>query len=148
MKYLVCKFGDDCFMVNTFALFDDKESAIQDAKSIGHGKVQNTFKNLPMNKGKILRVSVNKFGDLCVSEVFEIKDDTKWCMVRHHGFDGIDFSCAQFLDKATALAAMEESISDYVEFDVNEEEYDGSDSWCIDDGNEWLYWDVLEIKEG
>ena len=157
MKYLVCKFGDDCFFIDAFCLYDEKGPAIEDAMSISspeyEPETQTVFEDLPMNKGKIFRVDADCDDELCVAEVFEIAEETKWCVIWHHGFDGVDFSCKQFTDKESALAEMSADIEDDTEsfcdaWDDIENKYSGEDTWSIDTGCEYYYWDLYEVKEG
>lgn len=172
MNYILCELNDENYTMPGFSFHKNFISAQNEAiesivevfkNSEGFDfNIETTEPNLAYDKGrKIIRIdgtwktcnfNCNEEHQFYVTEIMKI-DISKgnYLLIYHHAYEGVDFHIEYqgtyeecFEEKKKQMIEMDKdlcSLSDGIDENFNPEEDN-----CIDDGNEWHYWSIVEIQ--
>ena len=92
----------------------------------------------------------NDIMDFSVCEVYEIKE-RPYALIWWHAYNGVDFAVTEFDDFTEANEAMRsEAVDALIEW--NDPEFEGVKpedvSACVDTGDEWQCWRIIELDKG
>lgn len=119
--------------------------------------IEKTFTNIAASHGKIAECVSTTRGirgtirstedDWAVIEIYEI-DDNPWALVEWHAYDGVDFTVKTYPTQEEASKVMRyDAANAATQFSSAIECWDP----CfinLDTGNEWLMYQIVQIKEG
>ena len=146
--YLLCELGDDHYTEPVFTVFQCPEAAFAGAikSCLNYAKDENFTIEIESQE----RVSV-KFGssNFYVTEV-KAFDSTKgdYMLVWHHAYDGVGFDIDYTGSYEECKNKMRERVKETQEQFQCELEWETGVQACIDTGNEWELWTIINSANG
>ena len=146
--YLLCELGDEHYTDPVFTVFQCQKAAFSSAikSCLNYAKDRDFTMEVESQK----RISV-RFGssNFYVTEVKEF-DPTKgdFILVWHHAYDGVGFDIEYTGSYEECKNKMTECVNEAQEQIQCELEWETAVQACIDTGNEWELWTIINCANG
>ena len=153
MKYLICELKDENYTEPYFHVCDKKEKSFTESMKRLEYLFQNKDSKIEIShRGDVLRVDWSSKDRFYVIENLPVDESAGDCLlVWHHAYNGVNF---KILAQGTYDECVKERIriikKIFAEEDLSSGDNEGFDmetDTCIDTGEEWEVFSIINIKK-